>query len=164
MPSADWPISSDELTVALLAAWSMPQPEGLDGMDENTPEGATKSAVFLPVRPYIMATGDTTTWDELFLPADDCNFAESFSTQATTFHSDESWIDNWTPKCSIETSESVSKTITRVVIDSSLESIVIHQNQGVALVHRGASNKKLTFTIEWQNDAWRITECANTPS
>ncbi|WP_126382360.1 DUF6318 family protein [Actinomyces howellii] len=141
---------------------AMPEPGRLEGMDENSPAGASASAAyFLTLYPYVFATGDLTAWQDM--SEEGCNFCNSVVESVNDIHDSGGWVDPWHQDVVVQSYGTVAEDTDTLLIDITIDSaeIVLHDIDG-SIESVTPADPDLAFTVQvhWNGDRWMIAEGA----
>ena len=152
------PLSSEE-QASRDAALATPEPTRLEGMDENSPYGASQvAAYFLNLYPYAYATGDLTAWKEI--SGDECIFCNSVIANVTEVHSGGGWSEHWQQELAVISYGTDPADPSRLVIEMHISTPDRMAYEGTPITGRRISGGEITILIQvyWEGDHWIVEE------
>ncbi|WP_269471414.1 DUF6318 family protein [Actinomyces howellii] len=141
------------------AALATPEPTRLEGMDENSPYGASQvAAYFLNLYPYAYATGDLTAWKEI--SGDECIFCNSVIANVTEVHSGGGWSEHWQQELAVISYGTDPADPSRLVIEIHISTPDRMAYEGTPIMGRRISGGETTILVQvyWKGDHWIVEE------
>ncbi|MDO4243598.1 MAG: DUF6318 family protein [Actinomyces sp.] len=150
------PLSDDEQALRD-AALATPEPATVDGMNEQSPYGASQAAgYFLQLYPYVFATGDLTTWEEM--SEDECDFCSSVAEGVREIHDDEGWVEPWTPEITIVSYGTDPADPERYVVQTRFFAPAHKSYDGIPITTSNVDARDVSIDVQlrWQGDHWVV--------
>ena len=141
------------------AALATPEPTRLEGMDENSPYGASQvAAYFLNLYPYAYATGDLTAWKEI--SGDECIFCNSVIANVTEVHSGGGWSEHWQQELAVISYGTDPADPSRLVIEMHIATPTYVTYEGTPIAPHTVTARETTILVQvyWKGDRCIVEE------
>ena len=141
------------------AALATPEPARVEGMDEHSSYGAAQTAAyFLSLYPYVYATGDLATWQDM--SQDTCTFCNSVITNVTEIHSDGGWSDPWQAEIAVISYGVDPDDPERYVVTTNFVNPEYTAYSGRPLSMSSIPARDVTVLVQvyWQGDKWVVEQ------
>ncbi|MDO4243657.1 MAG: DUF6318 family protein [Actinomyces sp.] len=157
-PSWVPPLSDDE-QAARDAALATPEPTRLEGMDENSPYGASQAVgYFLNLYPYVYATGDLAAWREI--SGDDCIFCSSVIDNVTELHNSGGWSDYWQQEITVVSYGYDPSDSSRLVFETHIATPDRTAYSGLPIAPHTVAGGETVINVQvyWSEGHWIVEE------
>lgn len=153
------PSLSPEAQASRDRSFSLPVPQKLEGMDENTPEGAKKAAqYFLLLYVYTFASGNTNEW--LAMSDPECAFCNTVVANTVSVYSYGGWIEPWEFQFHSFSYQPPADGDSLSVVGVSLtqKGSLRYREDGSTVPAKADTYLNISLHMRYEGDGWKVYE------